>query len=393
MSEEQPPKNQDSPDTGTDRGMPTIGKTGAGFSDIIWYVGGIALVIGILWLNFGDSFKGNTDEKNIVQKQEEQYRVVGNNREPIIPEAEIFIPYQQSKKQPVTDPMVIQYQLKMKELERKRIQAEKKLAEARKRSPMLVYSKSSSSNGSNAYSGSSNDVFNNGNNSISGFSGGGDSTPEGFYNGNERSNVQIVQSGRLRNQDWMIAQGTTIRGVLESAIQSDIAGYIRAIVSEDIYSFDGSQVLIPRGSKIIGRYQSGVKQSQSRLLIVWQRIIRPDGIDIMVDSQGTDHLGKAGLGGDVNSHFMERFGSAILLSMLDGVIQAGVNAANDDNAETVINGASAGLSDSVDIALENSINIRPTIHVDQGTPINIFVTKDMDFSSTKPKENNLSWWK
>ena len=190
----------------------------------------------------------------------------------------------------------------------------------------------------------------------------------------------------------MIAQGTTIQGVLESAIQSDLAGYIRAIVSSDIYSFDGSNILIPRGSKIIGRYQSGVKQSQSRLLIVWQRIIRPDGIDIMVDSPGTDHLGKAGLSGDIDTHFMERFGSAILLSMLDGVIQAGVNAANDDNAQTVITGSGSGLSGSADIALENSINIRPTIHVDQGTPINIFVTKDMDFSNAQPKERKSPWW-
>ena len=204
--------------------------------------------------------------------------------------------------------------------------------------------------------------------------------------------MQIVQSGRLRNQNWMIAQGTTIRGVLESAIQSDIAGYIRAIVSSDVYSFDGSQILIHRGSKVIGRYQSGVKQSQSRLLIVWQRIIRPDGVDIMVDSQGTDHLGRAGLGGDIDTHFMQRFGSAILLSMLDGAIQAGVNSASNDNAQTLITGTGANLRNSADIALENSINIRPTIYVDQGTPINIFVTKDMDFSNAKPKERRASWW-
>ena len=388
MSDEQTPINKK---TLVDRETSDIGKSGMLVSDLAWYIGGSALVIAILWLNFGDSFSKDSKEKNIVEKQEEQYRLVGNNKEPFIPEADIYTPEQQSKNQPVgVDPMIVHYQIKMQELERKKAEAEKKLAEARKRSPMLVYSKNSSNKINDNIVTSS---FSGNNNSIAGFIGGGDSTPEGFYNGNERSNVATIQSGRLRNQDWMIAQGTTIRGVLESAIQSDIAGYIRAIVSEDIYSFDGSQVLIPRGSKIIGRYQSGVKQSQSRLLIVWQRIIRPDGIDIMVDSQGTDHLGRAGLGGDVDSHFMERFGSAILLSMLDGVIQAGVNAANDDNAETVINGTGAGLSNSVDIALENSINIRPTIHVDQGTPINIFVTKDMDFSSTMPKENRSSWWK
>lgn len=378
------------PSSTAEREETAVAHKGLQISDMVWYVGGAVAVFAIIAANFSDSFSSSEDTAPITQQQDEQYRVVKNASEPLYPKQARSEP--EIKQAPI-DPMLLQYQLRMEELQRKKDEAAAQLAEARKRSPMLVYSSSSKGSRGDSFVGGSAGSGVRASNGLDVFGGSNGGQDDGLYDGNQRSHVARVMAGRLPNQDWTIAQGTTIRGVLESAIQSDLAGYIRAIVSEDIHSFDGSRVLVPRGSKVIGRYQSGLKQSQSRLFVVWQRIIRPDGIDIMVDSPGTDTLGRMGLGGNVDSHFMQRFGSAILLSMIDGALQAGVNSVNDSDAQTVVSSAGGGLSRSAEIALENSINIRPTIHVDQGTPINIFVTKDMDFSNTRPKERSLSWWK
>ena len=273
---------------------------------------------------------------------------------------------------PPIDPLLLQHQLRLQELERKKAEVAEQQAQARKRSPMLVYTQKASLKPQNAA---------------------GMPSFSSSDKGEQSSNAVLINAQKIQNQDYMIAQGTTISGVLETAIQSDLAGHLRAIVTRDIYSFDGSNILIPRGSKIIGQYQSNIKQGQSRLFVIWQRIIRPDGVDISLNSPGTDSLGRAGLGGEVDARFLERFGSAILLSMIDGAVQAGVNAASNTDAQTIVTSSGGALNNSAEIALKNAINIAPTIHVDQGTAINIFVTSDLDFSSTKPKRNNGSWWK
>ena len=395
MSEHNQPPQPQEPES-FDRGMSSIGNNRPKATDLIWYIGGALAIAAIIWLNFGSYFSGKDEQAIITAKQDEQYRVVGAVRDPIIPEKELTAAPDMEQGQPPIDPMLIKYQMQLQELERMKADEARKLAEARKRSPMMVYSKGGnrapnpqSQVGSDMFASAYNSPMNGAYANVN-----ADQRPQddGFLDGNMQTSVETVRAGRLSNQDYMIAQGTTIRGVLETAIQSDLAGYIRAIVSEDIYSFDGSQVLIPRGSKVIGRYRTNLRQAQNRLFVVWQRIIRPDGIDIMIDSPGTDYLGRAGLGGDVDTHFMERFGSAILLSMIDGAIEVAVNKASSDDAQTIITGSGDGLDQSAEIALENSINTPPTIHVDQGTQINIFVTKDLDFTGVKPKRSGLSWW-
>ena len=351
------------------RGISHVANTGPKFSDYAWYIGGGLAIIGIIWLNFGSSFSKQEAPPSMIAQQEESYRLVSSGHEPAMPEAAPLNMAEANKAAPI-DPILLQHQLRMEELERKKAEALAQQIEARKRSPVLVYSQKAQA-ATPSYS----------SNAVAGL------------NAPQSSAAAQVSARSLTNQDYLIAQGTTISGVLETAIQSDLAGNIRAIVSRDIYSFDGSNILIPRGSKIMGQYQSNLKQAQSRLFVIWQRIIRPDGVDIALNSPGTDHLGRAGLGGDVDAHFIERFGAAILLSMIDGAVQAGVNAANNRDAQTVVTSSGSALNSSAEIALENAINIAPTIHVDQGTPINIFVTSDLDFSSTKPKAGSGSWWR
>lgn len=196
---------------------------------------------------------------------------------------------------------------------------------------------------------------------------------------NADKNVETAEATQLHNLHTLIAQGAMIPGILETAIESDLPGMVRAVVSESIYSFDGFELLIPEGSRLIGQYRSGLVNGQSRVFIIWTRLIRSDGVSINVGSYGTDALGRSGLAGDVDTHFFERFGSSVMLSMVDSGLQAVANSTNKAGASVAVN-TGTDFSNAAAIALQNSINIPPTINIDQGTRINVFVGKDLDFS-------------
>jgi type IV secretion system protein VirB10 len=120
----------------------------------------------------------------------------------------------------------------------------------------------------------------------------------------------------------LVPQGAVLGAVMETALNSDQPGFARALTQRDVYSFDGSAILIPAGSRLIGQYKSGVAQGASRLFVLWTRMIRPDGVSIDLASPATDDLGRGGIGGKVNRHYLQRFGGAILTSVLSGAITA-----------------------------------------------------------------------
>lgn len=184
-----------------------------------------------------------------------------------------------------------------------------------------------------------------------------------------------AQARPMANPSMTVPQGAIISGVLETAINSDLPGYVRALVSRDVRSFDGVNVLAPRGSRLIGQYRASSEVGQSRAFVMWTRLVRPDGVAIELNSPGADALGRGGLEGETDRHFLRRFGGAILLTLLGGA----ADAASD--GDTVIVGVARGGSDAASAALNEDISIPPTIHVAQGAAIRIFVTRDLDFSS------------
>jgi type IV secretion system protein VirB10 len=194
--------------------------------------------------------------------------------------------------------------------------------------------------------------------------------------------VDTARATRLKDVASVAAQGTVIPAVLETAIDSDVPGFARAVISQDVRGFDGTRVLIPRGSKLIGQYRSGVAQGQTRAFVVWSRILTPDGVSIDVGSPSTDPLGRGGLSGETDTHFLERFGSAILLS----VITSGLDALSQTQGSTDITiGSSTQANQVASVALQKQIDIPPTIKVPQGTPLQVFLAKDLDFSTLDPK--------
>jgi type IV secretion system protein VirB10 len=182
----------------------------------------------------------------------------------------------------------------------------------------------------------------------------------------------------------LIAEGSLIHAILEPATNSDLPGFVRAIVSEPGYSEDGSAVLIPRGSRLIGQYKSGMLQGQSRIFMVWTRLITPSGISIQLGSPGVDGLGVAGIGADeVDRHFWQRFGTASLLSIIGtGAANAGVSGADQENSASAYRSAMAtSFSQSANESLQQDSKTPPTLTTYQGKPIMVFVAKDLNFKN------------
>ncbi|MEI6439820.1 MAG: TrbI/VirB10 family protein [Alphaproteobacteria bacterium] len=190
--------------------------------------------------------------------------------------------------------------------------------------------------------------------------------------------VETSRATRLRDLSRVAPQGTLIPAVLETAINSDLPGAARAVVSQDVRGFDGSQVLIPRGSKLFGQYRSGVTYAQTRAFVVWSRILTPDGVSIEIGSPSTDPLGRGGLAGKTDTHFTERFGGAILLSVLNTAVAA----ATPRGPSTAISIGGADVSSRI---TSQGQNVPVTIKVRQGTPLQVLLTRDLDFTTVAPR--------
>ena len=195
--------------------------------------------------------------------------------------------------------------------------------------------------------------------------------------------VETAHATRLRDMARVAPQGTIIPAVLETAINSDLPGSVRAVVSQDVRGFDGSLVLIPRGSKLIGQYRNGVAQAQSRVFVIWSRILTPEGVSIEVGSPGTDPLGRGGLAGETDSHFLSRFGGAILLTTLNVGAQAAMARGGTNTA--IIIGGGGQTSPLAGAFPQRGADIPVTVKVPQGAPLQVFVTRDLDFSSVTPR--------
>ena len=181
----------------------------------------------------------------------------------------------------------------------------------------------------------------------------------------------------LPRQDRLVAQGTIIQAILETAINSDLPGMIRGQVSEDVRSFDGTAVMIPKGSRLIGRYNSNIEVGQNRIVAVWTRLIRPDGSSIALGSPASDDLGVSGMTGTVDTHFAERFGSAALISVLAGLSGYGASQIDDVAGRDTAIGVGNDFTGAANSSFERYLALAPTIRADQGSRVSVFVARDL----------------
>ncbi len=182
----------------------------------------------------------------------------------------------------------------------------------------------------------------------------------------------------LPTQRLLLAKGAFIDCTLETAIDSSLPGMTTCVTATDTFSVDGTTVLLERGSKLVGETKGEVQQGSARIFVLWSEARTPTGVVIPLASPGTDELGRSGLQGKVNRHFFERFGAAILISVIDGVVQGAAQSSGDGNA--VIYNPSTS-SDVMTEVLKSTVNIRPTVTKRNGDRIQVLVARDLDFRS------------
>lgn len=183
-------------------------------------------------------------------------------------------------------------------------------------------------------------------------------------------------ASRDGNPSFMVRQGTVGRCVMRTSFNSQLAGFSSCILSEPLYSADGRFVMAEAGSEVTGTYQTGqVKPGVSRAFVLWNQLRTPHGVRITLDSPATDGMGQTGITGRVNNHFFKRFGSGLLLSLVDDMASQASGSSRDFRS------TGESMNQAAAIAVENNVNIPPTIQVKAGAIVNIFVARDLDFSS------------
>ncbi len=185
----------------------------------------------------------------------------------------------------------------------------------------------------------------------------------------------------LPTRRFLLAKGTFIDCTLETAIDSTFDGMVTCIGATDVYSADGKVVVLERGTKYIGEKRGDVKQGQARVYVLWNEARTPTGVIVNLASPGTDELGRTGLPGAVDTHFWDRFGAAILISFIDGTLQAMAASQQRDGSGTSIVMNPQGSRDVMTEVLKGTVAIPPTVIKNPGDRVNVMVARDVDFRS------------
>lgn len=184
-------------------------------------------------------------------------------------------------------------------------------------------------------------------------------------------------AARLFNRDYLLAKGAYIDCVLNTRLDSTVPGMTKCTLTRDVYSDNGATLLLERGSEVTGEYRANLSHGQARLFILWDRIKTPHGVVVNLGSPGTDSLGGGGVPGYVETHFWQRFGGAMMLSLIDDVA---AYAANHNHSNNNVERSSETAQSMAAEALKNTLNIPPTFYKNQGERVGIFIARDLDFS-------------
>jgi type IV secretion system protein VirB10 len=188
-----------------------------------------------------------------------------------------------------------------------------------------------------------------------------------------------VRAQVLPTQRLLLPKGAFLDCTLETAIDSTLPGMTTCVMATDTFGVDGQVVLLERGTKLVGETRGQVQQGSARVFVLWNEARTPTGVIVPLASPGADELGRSGLPGQVDRHFWERFGAAMLVSVIDGGIQAAVQSSRGNSGTVIVN--PSGTQDVMTEVLKGTINIPPTVIKHQGDRIQILVARDLDFRS------------
>jgi type IV secretion system protein VirB10 len=197
------------------------------------------------------------------------------------------------------------------------------------------------------------------------------------------SRMASARATVLRHPELTVPVGARIPCIPEMPIDSTVAGFFSCVTPVDVRGSTGTVVLMERGTRIVGEVRSGLARGSRRLFVVMTQALTPGGVQMELNSPGADVMGQAGLDGEVDSHFFERFRGAMLLAFLDTGLQAAAtvasNALNTSDGVT-FNQFQSGGQRATSQALESDINIPSTLRRNQGEPMTVFVARNLDFS-------------
>ncbi|PRP68797.1 type VI secretion protein [Chromobacterium amazonense] len=276
-------------------------------------------------------------------------------------------------------------QAQQQQLALQRVEQERAMREARLKSAIIL---PLSQSGDSARPVASSESGSQGNGLLGG-SAAGSGGERGAQDANSRfaravsgNGVPVSEASRLDHLQYKILQGKQIEAVLEPRAVSDLPGQICATVQRDVYGAQGRIKLIPWGSRVCGVYSAELRKGQDRLFAIWNMLYRPDGVEVALDSGGADQLGSAGMGGIVDSHFAQIFGTSALLSIIGaGAANVGVSSSDQNNSAAYyrqqVQQAAAQTSQQV---LQPYLAIQPTVTVPAGSRVRIYLNRHLDFT-------------
>ncbi|MBB3802791.1 type IV secretion system protein VirB10 [Xanthomonas arboricola] len=218
---------------------------------------------------------------------------------------------------------------------------------------------------------------------------GGESSPQDSEPKRGPDVDDVSSASFINHPDALLVRGTYLRCVLETRIITDVPGFTSCLLTEPVYSINGRSLLLPKGSKIYGAYGGG--PTGKRVSVIWDRITTPNGIDVAMSSPGVDQLGGAGHPGQYSAHWGSRITSALMISMLADIFKYA--AAESGPETTTITGNGLAIQQPYESstartmerlageALNENMRRPPTVTINQGVVVNVYVAKDVDFTA------------
>jgi type IV secretion system protein TrbI len=200
-----------------------------------------------------------------------------------------------------------------------------------------------------------------------------------FLNGNPDRRTDSPDRVEAPASPYVLQAGAVIAAALLTGLRSDLPGQVTAQVTEDVYDSPTGQVLlIPQGARLVGQYDAQIAFGQSRALLVWNRLIMPNGRSIVLERQpGADPQGYAGLEDQVDNHWGMLFKAAILSTLLSVGSEAGTSDSENNLAQAIRQGASQSFNETGEQVVSRSLNVQPTITIRPGFPVRVMVTHDL----------------
>ncbi len=204
--------------------------------------------------------------------------------------------------------------------------------------------------------------------------------PTAFASKLNADQFSAADATMIAHPNFTIAAGTIIPCTLQTAINSTLPGFVKCVLPQPVRSMTGTVTLLDKGTQVLGEVREGLVQGQDRLFILWDRAVTPQNVAIQLASPAADPLGRAGVSGAVNNHFLERFGAAIMMTIIGGSMQVAANAAQNSAGNTYLEYMNSSTNQIANTTLQHTIDIPPTLTKHQGENVSIFVARDLNFS-------------